>query len=280
MRGSRTTRGPTSDHRPHTAHPVAPDSTRLSMTFWLPRPAHTAQGFPGLAKVCGRLHGAPRAGRRGRRRSWLRLSGPARCDWQLVTPASAGGRPTTIVSETLSLRLRGMRRPRSAGLSARSMTTASARGAGDRGARGEGRRNTPACNSHVFSCSFSEGRRPSTSHRDRTLPTQRSRARGAALPYSLKARELRRCRATRADGGPCQAWAIWGHPDGLCAAHAGVTAHPGSGGRSRPARPPLNSVHHARYPLCRCGAYWFPHRPGGGCCRWPDPPTERLIRCS
>ena len=26
---------------------------------------------------------------------------------------------------------------------------------------------------------------------------------------------------------------------------------------------------------CRCEAYPWPHRPGGGFCRWPDPPLER-----
>ena len=26
---------------------------------------------------------------------------------------------------------------------------------------------------------------------------------------------------------------------------------------------------------CRCPAYGFPHRPGGGLCRWPDPPLEQ-----
>src|SRR5687767_5130043 len=26
---------------------------------------------------------------------------------------------------------------------------------------------------------------------------------------------------------------------------------------------------------CRCAAYPWPHRPGGGFCRHPDPPTER-----
>lgn len=25
---------------------------------------------------------------------------------------------------------------------------------------------------------------------------------------------------------------------------------------------------------CRCKAYPWPHRPGGGLCRWPDPPIE------
>jgi hypothetical protein len=26
---------------------------------------------------------------------------------------------------------------------------------------------------------------------------------------------------------------------------------------------------------CRCEAYPWPHRPGGGLCRWPDPPVEK-----
>lgn len=28
-------------------------------------------------------------------------------------------------------------------------------------------------------------------------------------------------------------------------------------------------------PKCRCDAYKFPHRPGGGLCRYPDPPALR-----
>ena len=27
---------------------------------------------------------------------------------------------------------------------------------------------------------------------------------------------------------------------------------------------------------CACPAYNWPHRPGGGLCRWPDEPTHRL----
>lgn len=30
-----------------------------------------------------------------------------------------------------------------------------------------------------------------------------------------------------------------------------------------------------RRPKCRCEAYPWPHRPGGGLCRYPDPPLER-----
>jgi hypothetical protein len=33
-----------------------------------------------------------------------------------------------------------------------------------------------------------------------------------------------------------------------------------------------------RRPKCRCEAYPWPHRPGGGFCRWPDPPLERYQR--
>ena len=33
-----------------------------------------------------------------------------------------------------------------------------------------------------------------------------------------------------------------------------------------------------RRPRCRCEAYPWPHRPGGGLCRWPDPPLERYQR--
>ncbi|HEY7087918.1 MAG TPA: hypothetical protein VH518_07490 [Tepidisphaeraceae bacterium] len=29
-----------------------------------------------------------------------------------------------------------------------------------------------------------------------------------------------------------------------------------------------------RRPKCKCPAYPWPHRPGGGLCRWPDPPLE------
>jgi hypothetical protein len=84
------------------------------------------------------------------------------------------------------------------------------------------------------------------------------------VAYTLKARRLRRCRAITKAGKPCKSWAIWGHPEGLCAAHAGVTG--GERGRR-----PLNLIHHARYEPCRCAAYPYPHRPGGGDCRWPDP---------
>jgi hypothetical protein len=41
-----------------------------------------------------------------------------------------------------------------------------------------------------------------------------------------------------------------------------VMGAPGGWGESLP----------ARYVSCRCAAYPYPHRPGGGDCCWPDPP--------
>jgi len=62
---------------------------------------------------------------------------------------------------------------------------------------------------------------------------------------------------------------MWGHPEQLCVAH-------GTDGRG-PARPPGERWKPNRtIPLCDCRAYNFPHRPGGGLCRWPDPPLYRL----
>jgi len=88
------------------------------------------------------------------------------------------------------------------------------------------------------------------------------------MAYSEKAVALRRCQASRADGERCRAWAIWGHPDGLCSVHAGRTSGARNGRRRFPQE-------HAQYHLCRCAAYDWPHRPAGGLCRWPDPPLER-----
>jgi hypothetical protein len=33
-----------------------------------------------------------------------------------------------------------------------------------------------------------------------------------------------------------------------------------------------------RRPKCRCEAYPWPHRPGGGFCRWPEPPAQKWQR--
>jgi hypothetical protein len=88
--------------------------------------------------------------------------------------------------------------------------------------------------------------------------------------YSAAAIRLRRCVATRRDGTPCRAWACWDDPQQRCVFHA----------RNRAARPTMTARNglrrhqHARHPLCRCGGYARPHRPGGGSrCTWPNVPV-------
>jgi hypothetical protein len=73
------------------------------------------------------------------------------------------------------------------------------------------------------------------------------------MAYSTKAKALRRCKQFKVNGAPCRAFAAWGDTLGLCGGH---------GGR----REGDNK--------CRCAAYAWPHRPGGGLCRWPDPPAQ------
>jgi len=92
--------------------------------------------------------------------------------------------------------------------------------------------------------------------------------------YTQEARTRRRCTATRRDGQPCGAWALWDDPAGrqLCNVHAG-RHHRGEmplrwlvQGETRSA---------TQYVPCTCVAYAWPHRPGGGLCRWPEPPRYR-----
>lgn len=89
------------------------------------------------------------------------------------------------------------------------------------------------------------------------------------MAYSEKAKALRQCKALRKDGKPCQAYAVWG--EDFCMAHSG-----------RHHRGPMPHPYEQRFkkrprrsPTCRCPAYNWPHRPGGGLCQWPDPPTRR-----
>ena len=89
--------------------------------------------------------------------------------------------------------------------------------------------------------------------------------------YSAEAVARRRCRGTRADGEPCRAWAVWDDPRQLCMAHAG-RHHRGPLNFRRSWRPEKPTM----YEPCRCGAYQWPHRPGGGLCRWPEEPLYRL----
>ncbi len=89
--------------------------------------------------------------------------------------------------------------------------------------------------------------------------------------YREAARARRRCTALRKDGQPCRAWASWDDPAQRCNVHAG---------RHHRGPLPLRWARRwrrqqARYTPCTCLAYAWPHRPGGGLCRWPDPPRYR-----
>jgi len=88
------------------------------------------------------------------------------------------------------------------------------------------------------------------------------------MAYSEAAIRRRRCTAVRKDGQPCRAWALWDDPLQRCVCHAGRHFRGKQTGVRRPEK--------TRYVPCRCAAYAWPHRPGGGLCCWPDPPLYRL----
>jgi hypothetical protein len=83
--------------------------------------------------------------------------------------------------------------------------------------------------------------------------------------YTDAARLARRCTATTRSGEACKAFAMWDDGAQRCAPHAGRMRGPDGG-------PHAYTTLHARYTPCDCPAYAWPHRPGGGLCRWPDPP--------
>ena len=107
------------------------------------------------------------------------------------------------------------------------------------------------------------------------------------MAYNDKAILARKCCHVHPDGRRCRAWAMWNEPQQLCNVHAGrhhrgpmptaqqrknaalVEWHAGVELRHR----------HANVQSCRCAAYAWPHRPGGGLCRWPEPPLyQRTTR--
>lgn len=88
------------------------------------------------------------------------------------------------------------------------------------------------------------------------------------MGYTDKARELRRCKETTKAGKLCRQYALWGWD--VCVSHS-ERQHRGPMGQGQPAELVGN---HARYTPCTCPAYAWPHRPGGGLCRWPDPPER------
>jgi hypothetical protein len=86
------------------------------------------------------------------------------------------------------------------------------------------------------------------------------------MAYSEKATELRCCVAITRAGARCRAYALWGHPARLCSAHAYPHRRRGTPAVHKPGRPSPA--------ICRCDAYAFAHRCGGGLCRWPDAPPQ------
>lgn len=103
------------------------------------------------------------------------------------------------------------------------------------------------------------------------------------MAYSEKAKQKRRCKHVHPDGRACKAWAVWDDARQLCNVHAG-RHHRG------PMLTPDERIEvsnyefatgaevlcrHAKPKPCKCVAYAWPHRPGGGLCRWPDPPVYR-----
>ena len=126
-----------------------------------------------------------------------------------------------------------------------------------------------------------------------TFYTQRL---GVFMVYSDKAKAKRRCTATKKDGSRCLAYAIWDHPQQVCVAHSGRKRRRGLTHADRyyslfekiqTSKPLANggSIATTRYRKkrnrqikCDCAAYPFPHRPGGGYCRWPDAPLVQTAR--
>ena len=70
-----------------------------------------------------------------------------------------------------------------------------------------------------------------------------------------KPRPSHLCGSLRVDGEQCRGTAVYGGE--LCRYHGGEPAP----------RPKLRP--------CQCRAYAWPHRAGGGLCRYPDPPLYR-----
>jgi hypothetical protein len=102
------------------------------------------------------------------------------------------------------------------------------------------------------------------------------------MAYSISAAWRRLCSSKRRDGKQCTAYAMWDpSAQGLCVQHAGRGHHGPQGvwneamGLYLPAPWDWRGKdHHAHYPPCRCAAYAWPHRPGGGLCRWPNAPVK------
>jgi hypothetical protein len=88
--------------------------------------------------------------------------------------------------------------------------------------------------------------------------------------YTPAAIAIRRCTAMTRAGHRCRGWATWEGERQLCGVHRGLTRGPRPylGGWKTPGGG--GGDHPARYVPCRCSQIPYPHRPGGGACRWPE----------
>jgi hypothetical protein len=99
------------------------------------------------------------------------------------------------------------------------------------------------------------------------------------MAYSEKAKSLRRCEAIKPDGERCRNYSRL--DSNVCVIHLYPKRKRAVIGRHEPILVFIKrkgKAHHVRqrHKTCNCAAYLFPHRAGGGLCRWPDPPIFRL----
>ncbi len=102
------------------------------------------------------------------------------------------------------------------------------------------------------------------------------------MAYSEKAKQLRRCEWIKADGQRCRNYSRL--DSNVCGFHLHYPAIKHPKGRERgdavmrrlKIKTGLLPWPKNRKNVCRCYAYNWPHRAGGGFCRWPDEPLRRL----
>lgn len=99
------------------------------------------------------------------------------------------------------------------------------------------------------------------------------------MAYSEKAKSLRQCEAIKPNGERCRNYSRL--DSNVCVIHLYRTRKRAVIGRHEPIQHFIKrkgKAHHVRqrHNVCRCRAYNWPHRAGGGLCRWPDEPEKRL----
>lgn|SRR5262249_55765886 len=99
------------------------------------------------------------------------------------------------------------------------------------------------------------------------------------MAYSDKAKSIRQCEAIKPNKERCRNYTRL--DSNLCVIHLYPKRKRAVIGRHEPIQRFLKrkgKAHHVRqrHKTCNCAAYKFPHRAGGGLCRWPDPPIFRL----